>query len=355
MRTIGLTVLLALLFPAPLPAQPPAAAPGPASLDDGPYVLWDGAAARVLRVRGGKLEQAPLPPSRMLSVGGQELRLSAEPPAPAPDTLPAAKRIAAVSDVHGELDVLVRLLRAQRVIGEDGRWAFGDGRLVVVGDVFDRGPQVTEALWFLRALEQQAAKAGGGVHMVLGNHEVMVLHSDLRYLHPKYVALSKILPMGLPALYGPTTELGRWLRSLPVALRIGDVLFVHGGLSPELVAAGLTDVHQLVTAFRAALDRPGQHAVLGPLGPIWYRGLVPGASAPSPDATAEQVQSILRTLRLSTIVVGHSTVPQVTPLHGGRVYAIDTGIDEGRPGELWLREGGHTYRGLADGTRVPLD
>src|SRR3546814_7468717 len=35
------------------------------------------------------------------------------------------------------------------------------------------------------------------------------------------------------------TELGRWLRSKPVLVKVGDTLFAHGGISPRVLATGL--------------------------------------------------------------------------------------------------------------------
>ncbi len=43
------------------------------------------------------------------------------------------------------------------------------------GDMFDRGDQVTECLWLVYALEETAKAAGGYVHFILGNHELMNL------------------------------------------------------------------------------------------------------------------------------------------------------------------------------------
>ena len=93
---------------------------------------------------------------------------------------------AAISDIHGQHEMFIELLMAQGIIDSLQNWAFTDGHLVIVGDVFDRGDKVTESLWFLFDLEKQAKKAGGRVHLLLGNHEVMVLHGDIGYINPKY-------------------------------------------------------------------------------------------------------------------------------------------------------------------------
>ena len=63
----------------------------------------------------------------------------------------------------------------------------------MLGDVFDRGPNHLEILWLLYQLEAEAARAGGGVHLVLGNHEAMVLNGDLRYLNAKYADTARVL------------------------------------------------------------------------------------------------------------------------------------------------------------------
>lgn len=330
-------ILAALLLGPAILAQ------APASLDDGPYVLWEGRKAKVLRVVQGRPEERALGADLRLDLPGlPPLQLDPRPPAPARDEFPACAKVAAVSDAHGRFDTLAALLRAQGILGPGLSWAYGEGHLVVAGDCFDRGPQVTEILWFLRSLEVQARRRGGGVHVLLGNHEAMVLTGDLRYLNPKYQAL----PWPVPRLYRPDTELGRWLRSLPVMVRIGDVLFVHGGISPAFAAAhpSLAEVNRQA---RTEL-REGPGPVLGPDGPLWFRGLVQG---PVPAG----FEAVLRTYGASRVVVGHTTLDHVVALGGGRIYAIDAGLKDGRPGEVWIQEGRSRWRGLADGTRIALD
>jgi hypothetical protein len=71
---------------------------------------------------------------------------------PAQAEFPSPGRIAAVSHTYGNLR---GLLNAYGIIDHDRTWTFGTGHLVVVGDVFDRGPQAIEAFWWLRSLAQQ--------------------------------------------------------------------------------------------------------------------------------------------------------------------------------------------------------
>src|SRR5688500_11884892 len=94
----------------------------------------------------------------------------------------------ALSDIEGNFPAFKKLLLAGGVIDASYNWTFGDGHLVLTGDFFDRGQQVTEVLWLIYSLEEKARKAGGYVHFVLGNHELMNLSGDLRYVHPRYLA-----------------------------------------------------------------------------------------------------------------------------------------------------------------------
>jgi hypothetical protein len=233
-------------------------------------------------------------------------------------------------------------------MSKERRWTFGKGHLVVVGDMVDRGPWVTEVLWLVRSLERQAREAGGGVHALLGNHETMIMKGDVRYVNAKYRAL----PYTVPYLFGPDSEQGRWLRSLPVMVRLGDVLFTHGGISPRF-AATFPDLGAVNAAAREGLPTV-KATLLGGEGPLWYRGLIPGFAKGAPP-TPEEIDAALRTYGARTLVVGHTTRDHVTALHGGRVYAIDSGIDEGRPGELWLQIDGRRFLARADGTRTPLE
>ncbi|MFN8011602.1 MAG: metallophosphoesterase [Holophagaceae bacterium] len=346
-----LLLLPALLASAVLAAQ---------ARQDGPYVLWEGGTARVFEIReqdalGERRVQAPFT-LELPGMAARGLRLTGKPYAPAAEALPDPGKILAVSDIHGRFGAVLALLQAQKVVDADLRWTFGRGHLVVVGDVFDRGPQVTEALWFLRALEEGARAAGGAVHLVLGNHEAMAMGGDARYLHPKYARPPKGLP-AYPVLYGPDSELGRWLRSRPALLKLGPFLFVHGGPSAEFLKLGLSQA----AANRALRTSLGRHPrdldgpegfLQGDQGPLWYRGLVPGHARA--DASGEDVDAALKAFRVKAVVIGHTTLDRLTALHGGKVYAIDAGLKEGRPGEAWIWEQGKVWRGTADGRREPL-
>jgi len=148
-------------------------------------------------------------------------------------------KLAVLSDIHGQYELCLKLFRANHIIDDNNQWAFGEGHLVITGDIFDRGEQVTEALWFIYELEKQAKAVGGKVHYLLGNHEYMVLQGDLRYIHEKYVKTAALLKTPYDELYGDSTLLGRWLRSKSTIIKINDIVFLHGGISKVFI----TDFH----------------------------------------------------------------------------------------------------------------
>lgn len=133
------------------------------------------------------------------------------------------------------------------------RWSFGKGHLAILGDVFDRGPHQTELLWLICKLEAEAERAGGGVHLALGNREAMVLSGDQRYLHPKYQRVAATLQSpSYSALWNEQSLLGRWLRTKAAVFRLGDYVCLHGGISREIVDRGLT-LAEINNAVRASL------------------------------------------------------------------------------------------------------
>ncbi|WP_162910570.1 metallophosphoesterase [Hymenobacter oligotrophus] len=265
-------------------------------------------------------------------------------PAAEPAEYPAPARMLVVSDIEGNFKGLQQLLQGAGVVDAQARWRFGAGHLVFVGDMFDRGLQVTECLWLLYKLEHEAAQAGGKVHFILGNHEVMNLTGHYKYLRRKYRHNADSLGLDYARWYAPDTELGRWLRSKNVVERIGPTLFVHGGLSPEVAALRLPLV-QLNALTRRSLDasqhaapRPAEQLVRNPkLSPDWYRGIA------QEEAPAAHVAAVLRQYGATRMVIAHTPVEEITPLYNGQVVAIDLPHQEhtkqGFGQALWV-EGG---------------
>ncbi|WP_260679306.1 metallophosphoesterase [Thalassomonas sp. M1454] len=264
--------------------------------------------------------------------------------------------VIAVSDFHGQYDLMLDLLVNNNVIDQEYNWNFGNGHLVITGDVFDRGDKVTEILWLLYKLEQQAKKASGNIHLLLGNHEVMVLNGDLRYLHNKYEKVSVMLNTPFAKLYSKDSVLGQWLRSKNVLVKINSQLFAHGGFHPDLVQQKLTlaqvnevFVNNLVKN-ELANDRSELATYLHKTnGPIWYRGYFR-----EPKASVAQIDSLLKHFSVSSIIVGHTSMPQIESHFNGKVIAIDSSIKKGVYGELLLIQGDKKSRLTLSGEQLPL-
>lgn len=312
------------------------------SLDDGPHVFWqDDTRAIAFYLCGGGAPAARLQPADTVEFAGLcadstvRYRIPTRPYAPARATWTKVPRFLAISDIHGEYEALTTFLRGAGVIDSAGHWDWGNGHLVVVGDLVDRGASVTEVLWFFHRLEQEALGAGGRVHIVLGNHEMMVMRNDLRYVHGKYTdGIVRYWGIRYTDLFGPDMELGRWLRSKPIVLKLNDVLFVHGGIAPELATAGL-GIPTLNTRFRESLDLSSitvafsdtANLLLGVSGPLWYRGYLTDRAGLYAMTTIEELDAVLEYYRAKTVVVGHTEIGQVARLREGRVFAIDVDLE----------------------------
>lgn len=330
--------------------------------DDGPYIFYRGDSLKALWICQGKV-------SRKLFVNKDTLffrkhcgslteviNIKSNIYKEESDVFNNISKIAALSDIHGQHELFIRLLKAQGIIDSQERWSWGDGHLVIVGDIFDRGPRVTETLWFLYKLENQARAAKGNVHILLGNHELMVLRGDLRYLNPKYEFVSEKLEISYDQLFNGNTVLGRWLRTKPVAVKINDFIFVHGGFHPDFLDLKLS-IEELNDTFRQSLDHDQEiidhDEMLAFLykgnGPLWYRGYFS-------DKNKEELQihPFLEKFGVKHIVVGHTSMDQVRSFHDGQVIAVDTRIKKGKSGEIIIWENDQLFRGTLSGKRLLL-
>ena len=313
-------------------------------ITDGPYIFIKGDSLIEKRIINGKLE---IKSSALQSMRSQFDNESS--------TFTNVSKIAALSDIHGQYNLAKTILQKNGIIDAEENWAYGDGHFVIVGDIFDRGPNVTELLWLIFKLETQAEQAGGKVHYLLGNHEYMVMQNDLRYINRKYKQTERILRTHYYQLYDNETILGKWLRSKATILKIDNYLFVHAGLSLNFLenSENLETVNQKM---RESLVEQQTEAAWDSIynkyynnkGPIWYRGYF------SEEFNNNQLKKILKTLQVDHIVVGHTSQKKIESLFKNKILAIDTSIKNGVSGELLFIENGEFYRGTMDGKKIKI-
>lgn len=235
------------------------------------------------------------------------------------------KNLLAISDIEGDFTAFAKLLKSNKVVDNQFNWTYGDGHLVLVGDFFDRGENVTAVLWLIYKLDYQAREHGGMVHFIIGNHEEMNLRGDVRYVRNKYMRSAKMLKTSYKNLYSRNTELGKWLRSKNIAEKIGNFIFVHGGLGPQMSDNNIS----LPKMNKIARDHLGTELwkinqmggivemVMGKKGPLWYRGYF------KKETNESVLDKLLQKYSAKHVVVGHTVVNEVSALHNGRVIAID--------------------------------
>ncbi len=269
-----------------------------------------------------------------------------------------------MSDPHGRLDCVVDLLQGNGVIDQDLHWAYGSNRLVVIGDVADRGKDVTAIYWLFYQLQQEAARAEGSVVMLLGNHEPMEFAGDMRYAEPKYKILPRLLGREYTDLIGPNSELGRWIASWNTVSILGRDLYVHAGIGkdfydwnlpiPEVnskISKGLFMKNKARKALSDTMD-----FLYGSYGPIWYRGLVMKEAKRRP-VSVDTLDMIRVRYDVDHIIVGHTIFKNVRTFYDGRVIDVNVNNAVNRKkhrSRALLIENGRYYTVTDSGKRKQL-
>ncbi len=255
----------------------------------------------------------------------------------------APEKMLVLSDIEGEFENFRGLLIANHVIDNLYRWIFGKGHLVICGDLFDRGNDVAAELWLLYRLEDEARKAGGYVHTILGNHDIMNLSGDLRYVQQKYFDHAKMMGVDYSEFYNNDSELGRWLRSKNIIEKIGDNLCLHGGISPEILNIAWP-VEKINDSCRAYYDLGVQHKKFPDhtrwaffdghnVSPFWYRGYFL-----DPQASQSLVDSTLAFYHCKKIIVGHDIIDNIACFYDCKVFGVDVDEHEGNAQGLLIEK-----------------
>src|SRR6266567_6624987 len=214
--------------------------------------------------------------------------------------------VIAIGDIHGDFDDFVAILRHTGVIDQQNHWARGKTTLVQVGDLLDRGPKPRDVMDLLMALEKEASKDGGRVEALLGNHEMMNIMGELRYVTPqnyasfadsnseerrrtafkeytnwreKHTELLTELPQPMemteaewmarhPAgfvehreAFSPRGGYGKWLRGHSALAEMHGVVFLHGGISPSMASMKLDAINSRIHEEISLFDSCKQYMV----------------------------------------------------------------------------------------------
>ncbi|KAK9665019.1 hypothetical protein RND81_14G084700 [Saponaria officinalis] len=295
------------------------------------------------------------------------------PPAPPIEThLPPQDRLIAIGDVHGDLDKCKMSLRLAGIIDASGDWSGETSTVVQVGDVLDRGNDEIKILYFFEKLKRQAEKSGGKLITMNGNHEIMNIDGDFRYITKRSLnefrnwafwyrvgnSMKKLCSgttdvekdpfLGVPTEFnGIKKEFHDGFRARIAALRpkgpistrffadnvtvlvVGENVFVHGGLLAKHVKYGLqrinNEVREWIKGERSGLWKnigSGRDSV------VWLRKFSHEAAE---SCDCEALEHVLRTIPgTKRMIMGHTIQGEgINGACGNKAIRIDVGMSKG--------------------------
>ncbi len=264
---------------------------------------------------------------------------------------PAPKRLVAIGDLHGDLAVTRNALILAGAMDEQDRWIGGDLVIVQTGDQLDRGGDELEVIDLLDSLAEQARVAGGAVHVLNGNHELLNAKLDMRYVTAEGFLDFQKTTIPDPATATPqqvVDGVAARIRAMrpggSVALRfaernviviVGDTVFVHGGVLPQLVDYGLERLNQETRQWLRK-ERECPPTMLFPTeGPIWSRHY----SHETDESDCQMLAEVLERLNARRMVVGHTVQDEgISSACQEMIWRIDVGLSAHYGGDLEILE-----------------
>ena len=302
-------------------------------------VLWLGVGQVGCRAEPREQARSESPPAPPTSVSAPVAPPQRREPS-LPYRYPAADRLVAVGDLHGDLAATRAVLRLAGAIDDGDNWVGGKLVLVQTGDQLDRGDDEREILALLERLGEQAKASGGAVHVLIGNHEAMNVAGDFRYVTPEgftdFADVNADGRVARLAMRAPERMRGRAQAFLPggvfarqlaernTVVIVGRTVFAHGGVLPVHADYGLGRLNEEVRGWMsgASLNPP---AILdGENSPIWTRRYSSGKLSKS---LCSEIDQVLHRLQVDRMVVGHTVQKHgITSACHDKIWRIDVGL-----------------------------
>jgi serine/threonine protein phosphatase 1 len=188
---------------------------------------------------------------------------------------PAGERIYAIGDIHGRLDLLDALLA--KIDADDGERGPAKTRLIILGDLPDRGPDSRGVIERLMAL----AQTNTDIIFLIGNHEELMIRTwegdrQVAGTFNRVGGRATLLSYGVSsdeydswdlselaektARYVPQSHID-FMRGFRDYYRAGDYLFVHAGIAPG-IAIEDQDPVDMRWIRRSFLESTADHGVM---------------------------------------------------------------------------------------------
>jgi hypothetical protein len=282
-----------------------------------------------------------------------QLEAAAAPAPPAaPERIPVPDRLVAIGDLHGDLAATRNALRLAGAIDRQDDWIGGNLVVVQTGDQLDRGSDEPEVLALFDALSEKAKARGGAVISLSGNHEVMNVQGDFRYVTEEgfvdfssYASsardpalLARVPPgsRGRAAAFLPGGPIATKLAERPLTAIVGDSVFVHGGVLPSHTRYGLQRANEQTRAWMRGEIGRIPPILAGDDAPVWTRAF---ADPEPPPRACDALAKVLDELGVARMVVGHSVQKDgIRPGCSERVWRIDVGLAKHYGGALAVLE-----------------
>ena len=261
-------------------------------------------------------------------------------------------RVVAIGDIHADIGALRRALQAAGAIDARGEWIGGALTVVQLGDLIGRSDEEREVLDFIFDVQRRAARAGGAVHALIGNHEVFggrvdnqaVGRSpfaayenmpDLRRNDPRL----RVLPpeeRARGAALMPGGPYAKRIAAFPTILKLRETVFVHGGVVPRWARYGIDRINREVSQWLLGLAPEPDSALGVDDGDrvMWTRQFSSEVGAADCEALGES----LRILGARRMIVAHTVQPEITARCDGRVWAVDVGMSRYYGGPIQVLE-----------------
>lgn len=241
-----------------------------------------------------------------------------------------------IADIEGNFNSFKSLLIGNNIIDKNFDWIFGNGHLVLLGDIVDRDLNVLPVLWLIYKLEQEARLQGGVVHFILGNHEDLFISAKTRYAHPKYLFVAKQITKvkdeaaAYAQLISEDLLLRQWLVTKNAIEIVGDLLLVHGGISQQVLDLDLT-VLEINNVIREGILRkisnptkiPTLKLLMGSYGPLWFRGFVFDYKELYKKVSDNFISKVIEYFKVEHILIGHNMVKEISPDFNRKLYRLD--------------------------------